>query len=197
MAAQGSGGELAAALGQMGTSEWSKQETCYLTLLKLLDNVLSHPGEDKYRRLKTGNAALKAKVFDVQGARNFLLAAGFVEEEGGELLAAPASLRPESLAAAREALQKHANDAKMHELRVERDARITKAKAEDAKIDHLKAKAHLTPEEMEELRKNIERDRREFEAERELNPTRESHAADLKFGAKEGDTSFLKKSGGG
>uniref|UniRef100_A0A7S0FTW8 PUB domain-containing protein n=1 Tax=Pyrodinium bahamense TaxID=73915 RepID=A0A7S0FTW8_9DINO len=188
--------EVAMALHSIATSNWAKQEQCYLTLLKLLDNILAHPGEAKFRLLKTSNVTLRSKVFDIPGACDFLLAIGFVEEEGGEFLTLPVG-EDGGLAAARETLQQHANGSRLHEMRRQRDARIVAAKAEEAKADRFKVKAHLTEEEKEELHRKIERDRAEIAAERELNPTRDSKAHDMKFGATQGDTSFLKNQGGG
>merc|ERR550532_2266796 len=95
------------ALRSIAGSDWVKQETCYLTMMKLLDNIISHPGEEKFRRLKTSNAALRAKVFDVPGALEFLQAAGFSEVAGGDGVVALAQDREAALPGIREALQKH------------------------------------------------------------------------------------------
>lgn len=155
---------LNAALHQMAQSDWPKQETCYVTLLKLLKNIVEHPAEAKFRHLKMQNAALKAKVFDLPGALDFLRSVGFQEVENGEALecSAPA----DQVKAARDRLEKHADDAKMNELRRERDAKIAEEKAK-AKKDPFTCHKELatTEEEREALRKELERDRLEMAAE--------------------------------
>jgi hypothetical protein len=39
-------------------------ETAIQTLRKICENIVGHPTEDKYRKLRLGNAALKARLFD-------------------------------------------------------------------------------------------------------------------------------------
>ena len=183
------------ALHRITESEWPKQETCYVTLLKLLKNIVDHPTEAKFRHLNTQNAALKAKVFDIPGALDFLKAVGF-QEVAGEALECSAAA--EQLKTARDRLEKHADDAKMNELRRERDAKIAEEKAK-AKKDPFTCHKELatTEEEREALRKELERDRLEMAAElAHRGPTQSSKATDLKFGAHEADTSCIKKGGG-
>ncbi|CAK9083334.1 unnamed protein product [Durusdinium trenchii] len=136
-------------------------ETCYVTLLKLLNNIVEHPSEAKFRHLKTSNAALKAKVFDVPGAKDFLVACGFVED--GDGLDCPSGV---DVTPVRDRLKKHADDAKMNELRRERDAKIAEEKAKSKK-DPFTCHKELgtTEEEREAIRKKLERDRLELEAE--------------------------------
>lgn len=57
-------------------------EVCCQTLVKVLGNVLSSPGEPKFRRLSRGNKALAAKVFAVPGAEELLVASGWRAEAG-------------------------------------------------------------------------------------------------------------------
>ena len=47
-----------------------------------LSNIVQHPTEAKYRQLKTTNAAFQRKCLNHDGARDVLIAAGFVENEG-------------------------------------------------------------------------------------------------------------------
>lgn len=51
------------------------------TLQKLLKNIISNPNEEKYRKVKKGNAAFKRRLGGLKGATELLLAVGFVEEE--------------------------------------------------------------------------------------------------------------------
>mmetsp|Transcript_18374 Transcript_18374/g.43092 ORF Transcript_18374/g.43092 Transcript_18374/m.43092 type:complete len:205 (-) Transcript_18374:78-692(-) len=190
------------ALHRLAESPWEKQETCYITLLKVLNNILEHPAEAKFRHLKTSNAALRAKVFDLPGAKEFFLSCGFTEEEGGEVLKSPVGGSPTrscslvqdcpagqeaKIAAARDCLKKHADDEKMKELRRQRDVKIAEEKAK-SKRDPFTCHKELatTEEEKAELRKALERDRLELAAEiAARGPTQASKATDLKFGAHE------------
>lgn len=50
-----------------------------LTLLqKLLMNIFNNPSEQKFRGIKTSNATLKAKLFNISGMENLLKDLGFV-----------------------------------------------------------------------------------------------------------------------
>lgn len=52
-------------LAQMQSYEPPAQySTTLQTLQRICENIVSHPTEDKYRKLRAGNAALKNKVFD-------------------------------------------------------------------------------------------------------------------------------------
>ena len=46
-------------------------------LFRYLDNILSHPGEEKYTKIPMNNKSFKEKVQSVQGATLFLEAVGF------------------------------------------------------------------------------------------------------------------------
>ena len=52
------------------------------TLHRILSNIVQHPTEAKYRQLKTTNAAFQRKCLNHDGARDVLIAAGFVENDG-------------------------------------------------------------------------------------------------------------------
>uniref|UniRef100_A0A7S1AF61 PUB domain-containing protein n=1 Tax=Noctiluca scintillans TaxID=2966 RepID=A0A7S1AF61_NOCSC len=182
-----------AALQSVSTCDWATQEACYTTLIKILGNIVSNPAEVKYRRLKLTNATLRAKIFDVPGARGFLDIAGFSEEEAADFLTVTDE-RVTSVAKALAQLKAFADEANTNELRRLRDERIAEANARDNKPTLLQAR--MTDEEKKLLREQLERDRAEFEKERELHPVGDSKAKDLKFGAHEGDTSFLRKRGG-
>ena len=40
-------------------------------------NIASHPGEEKYLKVRSNNRALRERVFEQRGAREFLVGAGF------------------------------------------------------------------------------------------------------------------------
>ena len=48
------------------------------TLLKYLDNVIHHPGDDKYHKIRIGNRAFQERVSCLEGTEEFLQAAGFL-----------------------------------------------------------------------------------------------------------------------
>ena len=55
----------------------SDSRACVLTLLKLLDNVLSKPGDDKVRAIRLSNPAFERRVGCRRGGMEFLLSVGF------------------------------------------------------------------------------------------------------------------------
>lgn len=65
-----------------------KIQTCVDTIKKIILNISSHPGEEKYLKIRSANKALRERVFEQRGAREFLVGAGFEPtsmpaEEGG------------------------------------------------------------------------------------------------------------------
>jgi hypothetical protein len=52
---------------------------CFITLLKIIDNVLQKPGNEKVRSLRTGNATIRTKIIDKHG-HHVLNACGFVHQ---------------------------------------------------------------------------------------------------------------------
>jgi PUB domain/UBX domain len=55
----------------------SVTKPCFMTLMKLLDNVIAKPHEPLVRRIKFSNAAIAAKIGNCQGGVAFLSACGF------------------------------------------------------------------------------------------------------------------------
>lgn len=58
-----------------------KSSACIETLSKYLENIINHPDDDKYRKIRQSNRIFSEKVRPCEGAVDFLLAAGFVEQE--------------------------------------------------------------------------------------------------------------------
>eukprot|EP00928_Gymnodinium_smaydae_P028622 TRINITY_DN21785_c0_g2_i1.p1 TRINITY_DN21785_c0_g2~~TRINITY_DN21785_c0_g2_i1.p1 ORF type:complete len:516 (+),score=134.18 TRINITY_DN21785_c0_g2_i1:103-1650(+) len=119
--------EAGACLDRVDALEWAVQETFYATLLKVLDNTLQNPAEEKFRGLKKGNAALQTKLFSVgEGAAAALLKlAGF--NDGDEVVALPGP--PDGrCTAVRDLVRERGEGAKMRQLRKERDERIAAEK---------------------------------------------------------------------
>jgi len=50
---------------------------CVDTIGKYLENISSHPREEKYRRVRASNKVLQERVLSLRGAEEFLQAAGF------------------------------------------------------------------------------------------------------------------------
>mmetsp|Transcript_24659 Transcript_24659/g.73357 ORF Transcript_24659/g.73357 Transcript_24659/m.73357 type:complete len:194 (+) Transcript_24659:76-657(+) len=192
MAAANPSPEVDAALRTLAGSSWARQEPCYVMLTKVLGHIVDAPAETKFRHLRTSNASLREKLLDVEGARDFLEAVGFAEEQEGQVLAfnAPSC---EGLKAALEALRQHADRERMNDLRRRRDERIALARAEEAKVRPL-GHAHLSKERRDEIQRELELDRKEHEAEERLHPSVASHSRELKFGAEEVEHTW--KSGG-
>ena len=53
--------------------------TCTL-LYRYLENIVSHPGEDKYSKIRMNNKAFSERVCAVEGAVLFLEAVGFQQK---------------------------------------------------------------------------------------------------------------------
>jgi nucleoredoxin len=109
--------------------EWSAQEVFYVTLLKVLNNVLQNPEEPKFRSLKKGNAALQTKLFGVaDGAAAKLLVLGGFED--GEVIALPGP--PDGrMTALRDCVSEFAETEHMRQKRKERDAKIAEEMQKD------------------------------------------------------------------
>lgn len=55
--------------------------TALTTLAKMVSNVLNNPNEERYRRVKTSNAAFSRRLGGIEGGRDAMRALGFVEED--------------------------------------------------------------------------------------------------------------------
>ncbi|XP_053967378.1 UBX domain-containing protein 6 [Anastrepha ludens] len=58
-----------------------KADDCIQTITKYLENIHNHPDEEKYYKIRMSNKIFSEKVRYVEGALDFLLAAGFREIE--------------------------------------------------------------------------------------------------------------------
>lgn len=58
-----------------------KAEECIETLKKYIDNLINHPNEEKYHKIRMTNKIFCDKVRYVEGALEFLQAAGFKEQK--------------------------------------------------------------------------------------------------------------------
>jgi UBX domain-containing protein 6 len=58
-------------------TDQNRRKNCIETLCKYLDNIIKHPGEQKYRKIRTGNKTFMEKVSSVAGADLFLETIGF------------------------------------------------------------------------------------------------------------------------
>lgn len=58
-----------------------KAEACVETLNKYVENLINHPDEEKFQKIRMSNRIFCEKVRHVEGAIEFLNAAGFIESE--------------------------------------------------------------------------------------------------------------------
>mmetsp|Transcript_39055 Transcript_39055/g.107603 ORF Transcript_39055/g.107603 Transcript_39055/m.107603 type:complete len:171 (-) Transcript_39055:84-596(-) len=126
---------LDSALATLSSQPWAAQEACYSVLLKLLQNLVQNPEEPKFRTVKRGNAAIKAKVLDCPGGADVLLRAGFVE--GPETYVLPPDASVEALRSVLERLQNESSLRLQDHLRAERDEKIARERAADAKLNEM------------------------------------------------------------
>eukprot|EP00929_Paragymnodinium_shiwhaense_P114265 TRINITY_DN82603_c0_g1_i1.p1 TRINITY_DN82603_c0_g1~~TRINITY_DN82603_c0_g1_i1.p1 ORF type:complete len:165 (-),score=31.10 TRINITY_DN82603_c0_g1_i1:16-510(-) len=123
------------ALSAVGAQPWEVQEACYGVLLKLLGNVVREPAEAKFRSVKSGNATIKAKVFDCPGGSDVLLAAGFVA--GTECYTLPDDASVDTVQATLDELQHQASTKRDQNFRALRDEKIAREKAAEAKLNEI------------------------------------------------------------
>lgn len=57
-----------------------KIEPCVETLIRYVENIINHPDEEKYRKIRMSNRIFTEKVEAVAGAFDFLFAIGFTEQ---------------------------------------------------------------------------------------------------------------------
>lgn len=57
-----------------------RAEACKDIITKYAENIVNHAEEEKYRKIRKGNKIFIEKVRDVEGALDFLRAAGFVDQ---------------------------------------------------------------------------------------------------------------------
>lgn len=86
------------AASKASNAEKAAAEAC-IPLRKLLENLARDPSEQKFRRLRTGNATVKAKLLPVDAAKELLFAVGFVPSKNFEHLTIPAELEARIIAA--------------------------------------------------------------------------------------------------
>ncbi|KAK4320026.1 hypothetical protein Pmani_009094 [Petrolisthes manimaculis] len=58
-----------------------KVGVCIDTLCKYIDNIVSNPSDEKFRKIRQSNKAYQERIHPIEGTREFLSAAGFAEEE--------------------------------------------------------------------------------------------------------------------
>lgn len=132
----GSGIKFAAALMELQKlleiSPWEDQELCYVTMLKLLGNIGSHPGEAKFCSVKIENPAIQNKILRFAGARQFFEAIGFCEESGSLVFPTDGSAQAKM---ACELLEGFANEAQYNHIRKERHAKAAEVARKEAEKD--------------------------------------------------------------
>lgn len=57
-----------------------KVKLCIETLCKYLENIIQHPGEEKYTKIRINNKVFQEKVSSLEGTDEFLQAAGFASK---------------------------------------------------------------------------------------------------------------------
>lgn len=58
-----------------------KVGVCVETLCKYIENITSNPSDEKFRKIRQSNKAYQDRIHPIKGTREFLVAAGFVEQE--------------------------------------------------------------------------------------------------------------------
>jgi len=145
-AAPSDGLDAAAAMAEMQKlteiQPWEDQEICYVTMLKLLGNIVANPGETKFRSFKIENPAIQKKFLKFDGARGFFEAIGFREDSGALVFPTERTVAQAKLA--HEMLEGFANEAQYANIRKERHAKakeVAEKEAEKESWSKARAKA--------------------------------------------------------
>ncbi|KAL1510904.1 hypothetical protein AB1Y20_005735 [Prymnesium parvum] len=144
------------------------------TLFKIVQNVLQHPGDEAFRRLKRSSKTFETKIAPAKGGVRFLRAVGFCEEGEGEeaslVLRAPEEARLlEAKAALKECVKQYAllqeerrrieNERAAEKLRLLREVSRNNSKQQNE-------------EERERQQALLKRDREDFARQRDMNDLR-------------------------
>jgi len=65
----------------MGVADTEAKRNCLGTLVKVCANIADNKEEEKFRKIKTENAAFKKKVAECPGGTECILAVGFMPDE--------------------------------------------------------------------------------------------------------------------
>lgn len=76
--------QLATLLAVTGLTPKEAGEKSLAIVYKILSNITKHPDDEKYRRLKLSNNAIKKHICSFAEALQILNLAGFIEEDDGE-----------------------------------------------------------------------------------------------------------------
>lgn len=84
-----------------------KANACIETLKKYVENIIQHPDEEKYRKIRMSNRVFCEKVRPVEGALDFLLGAGFIEQpiDDEQYLIYSDDIAPDGIAALNDLLE--------------------------------------------------------------------------------------------
>ncbi|KAK9831953.1 hypothetical protein WJX81_002741 [Elliptochloris bilobata] len=82
--------ELLVGMKKRYASEDERVKTCWSTLLKYIGNVARDPRQDKFRRIRQGNAAFQARVGGLEGGVAVLELLGFARQAADDALVLPA-----------------------------------------------------------------------------------------------------------
>ncbi|XP_078482173.1 UBX domain-containing protein 6-like [Ciona intestinalis] len=76
-------------------------------IIRYIDNIIAHPGEEKYQKIRKNNKVFTEKVASVEGAEEFLEAAGFQRRigENDEIYFVLNNTEVDSLKSSKESLQ--------------------------------------------------------------------------------------------
>ncbi|XP_032521897.2 UBX domain-containing protein 6 [Danaus plexippus] len=66
---------------QSCNSNREKVDICVETLCKYLENIVTHPDDEKYQKIRMSNRAFCERVQPIEGSMELLLAAGFMQEK--------------------------------------------------------------------------------------------------------------------
>jgi hypothetical protein len=72
--------DLQAALSELAAADKEAQRACLSTLVKITENIEKNPGDVKFRKIKTSNAAFAKKIVSCSGGVEAMLAVGWTPD---------------------------------------------------------------------------------------------------------------------
>ena len=126
-----------AALQELLRNDTERSTLALSTVQKIVNNILSHQDDPKYRRLRTENKAIKEKVLSAVGGGALLEALGFAAQ-GGDELVLPMQASPVTLLQARMQI-----DTALKRMAAEEQARDAAASGDELVTSLLRNMANL------------------------------------------------------
>ena len=164
-------------------NELPVQEAFHI-LLKLFNNIVNNPLEDKFKYFKKTNKTIKAKVLIIPEIIDLLKSMGYIDVDDESMV------YTENLDIIKNVSNKIKSITDIYDNKKLKEEEEKKQKLYEEKMEIIKQQTRLQQEEKEKIRRQLENDKKEREKRENIYSTK---AKDLNFGA----TEFVVKCSGG